>query len=405
MLKSEKTSVSVLFITLLTFQLALPILSTDIYLPSLRDIGSFFDTDPSQIQFSLTIYFIIFGIVQLFYGPLSDCIGRKPIFILSISIYTAASLLCMFAETIQIFIFGRCLQALGTGGAVTVFATIRDLYDGKQAAKLIAYMSAVVAISPIIGPILGGMIQSALSWQWNFALLAIMGLLLLSLSAWLPETNQKQTMTVSFLKKLGNNYQYVLSSKQYLSNALSSAFAFGALFAYVSGAPYVFLNLMQYSSETFGWIFAIAALGYVFGALLNGKLISRFGLNVMYRFGLFFLISGGIAMVLFCYLYPLNTYAIIAPQILCEFGISVVISSCIANALQPIPQCAGTGMALLGFFRFLAASASSGLIIFNGSTALPLAFTVLGFSLLSYSCCFMEHDRVHYPSCNARKNF
>ncbi|MBS0289818.1 MAG: multidrug effflux MFS transporter [Proteobacteria bacterium] len=336
-------------------------------------------------------------VAQLFYGPLSDCFGRKPLFLLSLSIYTIASVICIFSTTIQVFILGRCLQALGSGGAVLVFAIIRDLYEGKQAAKIIAYMSAVVAISPIIGPILGGIIQSLLSWQYNFVVLALIGGFLLLLSRFIAETNQKQKFSAAFSKEIGSHYRYLFTSKRYLSNALSAAFAFGALFAYVSGAPYLFLNLMGYSSATFGWIFAIAAFGYVVGAFVNGKLISRFGVNVMSKIGMLFLVGGGLTISLFCYVYPLNPFAIILPQIMCEFGISVVISTCIAKALQPIPQCAGTGMALLGFLRFLAASGSSAVVmICDCSSALPLAVTVLGCSLLSFFCRFIERDSGDY---------
>lgn len=388
MLSRVKIFLPSFLVTFLIFQLALPILSTDIYLPSLKEMGGFFNTDPAHAQLSLVIFFIVFGIAQLFYGPLSDCFGRKPLFLISLSIYLIGCLVCIFSNTIQIFIVGRCLQALGSGGAILVFAIIRDLYEGKQAAKLIAYMSAVVAISPIVGPILGGIIQSSLSWQYNFVVLALIGLCLLFASGFIPETNRKRIFSTSFLKETGCHYRYLFTSRRYLSNALSAAFSFGSLFAYVCGAPYVFLNLMGYSSVAFGGIFAIAAIGYVVGAFVNGKLISQLGVDAMSKIGMFFLVSGSIAMLLFCYIYPLNLFAIILPQVVCEFGISIVISTCIAKALQPIPQCAGTGMALIGFLRFLIAAGSGYLTtVGEGATAMPLAFTVLGCALLSFCCC------------------
>ena len=379
-----QTQLSRGLIPFLTLQLALPIISTDIYLPSLKAISNFFHTNLSQAQLTLTIYFFTFGIVQLIYGPLSDKFGRKPILLLSLSIYTIATLFCIFAATIKMLIVGRCLQALGAGSAILTFAIIRDLYEGEQAAKKIAYMSAVVAISPVIAPIIGGYIQSSLSWQWNFAILFIIAVVLLILCYWLlPETNKSQSSS-TFFKRILRDYQSLLVNRNYMSHSLSAAFAFGALFAYVSGAPYVLMNLMGYSSQRFGWIFATAAIGYVFGALFNGRLVAQYGMDAMGRIGIISLVSGAIIMTLLCFCFPSAAFAVVIPQILCEFGISIVVSINISKALQPIPHYAGAGSSLLGFLRFTAAALASCLVmVFRSTTSLPLAFTILGFSLFS----------------------
>ncbi|CAN5220120.1 Bcr/CflA family multidrug efflux MFS transporter [soil metagenome] len=373
---------------LLTFQLSLPILSTDIYLPSLNDISNFYHATHEQVAHTLTAYFLIFGIVQLFYGPLSDRFGRRPMLLFSSVIYVMATLFCVFATSIQMLIIARCLQALGAGSAILTFAIIRDLYEGEYAAKMIAYMSAVVAMSPIIAPIVGGYIQVYLTWQLDFVILAIFEIVLLVLCyQFLPETNQHAKRSGSLFTQSFKDYQVLATNRYYLAHSLSAAGAFGALFAYVSGAPYVLLNLMGYSAQAFSYLFAIASSGYVVGALVNGQLICRFGFNAVYRIGMTSLISGVIIMMLMCQLYPFCAAAIVVPQILCEFGIAIVVPISITRALLPIPHHAGSGAALIGFLRFGFATMSSYLVTeFQGTTSLSLACVIFIFAMFSWYC-------------------
>jgi DHA1 family bicyclomycin/chloramphenicol resistance-like MFS transporter len=371
---------------LLTFLLALPILTTDIYLPSLYQMGEFFSANTQDVQLTLTLYFLTFGIVQLLYGSFSDCFGRKPMVIISLLVYLLATTMCIFASTIDMLIAGRIFQALGAGSAILVFAIIRDMHEGKEVAKLIAYMSGVVAISPIIAPIFGGYIQTYLSWQWNFIILGCVGLVLLIVSAKiLPETNKyKDENQISFMR-LFINYQSLIRNKTYMIHALSAAFAFGALFSYISGAPHIFLNLMGYSSDLFGWTFAVAAIGYVLGSFLSGRLTSQFGVTLVFFIGMVSLVGGSLIMLLLCQLFGLTALTVIIPQLVCEFGISIVIPISVTKALQPIPQYAGAGSALIGFMRFTLAAFSSFLTA-EFQNSISLAVIICGFALCAWGC-------------------
>lgn len=371
--------------TLLTVQLALPILTTDIYLPSLEAMSHYFLTSYQQVQLTLTCYFLMFSAAQLIYGPLSDRYGRKPLVLLSLLIYMLATVCCMLARSVEWLIIGRAFQALGAGSAVLTFAIVRDLYEGESAAKKIAYLCSVVALSPILAPILGGYIQENLSWQWNFAFLGLVSsFLLIGSYHLLPETNHSPRLRSSFLRQFMGDYLHVLKNKHYLSHTLCLSFAIAGLFTYVSGAPYVLLELMKFSPAEFGWIFSAAALGYVLGAFLSGKLLSAFGIDFVLKMGIGSFIGGSILMIYFCYYYPLNAFAFIAPQIICEFGISIIVPLCMAKALQPIPQYAGAGSSFIGFLRFFFAAIASYLVILAlSSSAMPLALIILGLSVLS----------------------
>jgi DHA1 family bicyclomycin/chloramphenicol resistance-like MFS transporter len=139
---------------------------------------------------------------------------------------------------------------------------------------------------------------------------------------------------------------------------------------------------MGYSAELFGWTFAIAAIGYVLGAFLSGRLIPIFGMDLIFRIGNISLIAGALIMVALCYFGNLNAINIILPQLLCEFGISIIVPIAVTKALQPIPENAGAGSALIGFIRFCCATLSSFLTMrFPG--AISLALIILGFSICS----------------------
>ncbi len=381
-----------LIVVLLTIQLALPILSTDIYLPSLTTITQYFDTTINQVQLTLSAYFFIFGFSQLIYGPLSDQFGRKPIMLVGLFVYIVSTLCCAFSINIEMFIISRCLQACGAGSAILVFAMIRDLYQGEQVSKMITYMSAVVAISPIIAPILGGYIEVHASWQWNFIILTSAGLALLILSyQFLPETNHYQNQSKLF-KSIFVNYFNLLSNRNFMGYTLSAAFAFAALFSYVSGAPYVMLNLMHYSPSTFGWLFASAAIGYVTGAYVNGRIVSRVGLEWMSYLGTRLLVLSSIILVIGNFFYPNYIALLLLPQIVQEFGISIVVATNVAQALQPIPHCVGAGSALIGCLRFLLAALCSYIVVaFQARSSLQLTVTIFGCSVLSWISLYLRN--------------
>lgn len=201
-------------------------------------------------------------------------------------------------------ILGRCLQALGAGSAILIFAIVRDSYEGAQVAKKIAYMSAVVALSTIIAPIIGGIMETYFNWRWNFVILSILGsALLLLIYLLLPETNHSIKRNTSLVQQVVKNYKSLLINSKFMGHALAAACAFGALFAYVSGASFIIINSMGCAPQFFGWIFAIAAIGYVLGATLNGRLVMLYGTHLMKRIGISCLISGATLMIVTTYLF------------------------------------------------------------------------------------------------------
>src|SRR5262249_12264350 len=189
---------------LLTAMVALGPISTDLYLPSLPGLARYFDVSVADAQLTLSSFLIGLATAQLIYGPLSDRFGRRPVLLVGLAIYVIASIVCAFAPSVPVLIFMRFLQAVGACvGPVLGRAVVRDVHGRDGAARVLAYMSAAMALAPAIGPIIGGFLEEWYSWRANFLALVCYGIVGLVLT-WqiLPETNKTLDLEAARLERI-----------------------------------------------------------------------------------------------------------------------------------------------------------------------------------------------------------
>src|SRR5574340_191554 len=161
-------------VVLLATLVALGPISTDLYLPALPALATYFGSDVSRVQLTLSVFLAGFAVAQIVYGPLSDRFGRRPVMLAGLTIYLLASVACAFAVSIDGLIAARFLQALGAcAGPVLGRAIVRDVYGPVEAARVLAYISGAMAIAPMLGPMLGGWLTVLFGWRANFAALSI----------------------------------------------------------------------------------------------------------------------------------------------------------------------------------------------------------------------------------------
>ena len=182
---------------------AFPPLTTDLYLPALPKMVDIFNTNQTMVNLTLIVYFVVYAFGLLFWGPLSDKFGRKPILLTGTLVYTAASLLCATADSVEFLIFARIIQAFG-GSAVTVVATaiVKDLYDGREREKVMATIMSLVIIAPMVAPILGALLLKVASWPMIFVALAVFGAISVTLAMCYEETLETR-YTGSILRSWG----------------------------------------------------------------------------------------------------------------------------------------------------------------------------------------------------------
>ncbi len=256
-------------------------LTTDMYLPSLPDIARHLDASTAQVQLTISAYLIGFAVGQIGYGPISDRHGRKPVLLGAIALYCAASLACALAPSIELLIAARFAQALGgSGGIVLARAMVRDLYSGSRAGRELSVIGAVMALAPVLAPVVGGLLQTGFGWRSVFFALAAAGAAGAGV-VWLllPETLAQRAAEPVSVSSMAKSYGIVARNPAYLAYLGLAATSYAGLFAWISGASFVLQGLYGLSPFAFGFAFAFGSVGYMTGSTLSARLTHRFGLD------------------------------------------------------------------------------------------------------------------------------
>jgi len=350
-------------------------LSTDMYMPSLPDIGLKLLATPAQVQLTLSSFLIGFAFGQVVYGPISDRHGRKPVLFAALGLFVVASAICALSTSIEMLIAARALQAFGGSGcAMLARAIVRDLYAGNRAARELSVMGSTMALAPVIAPVIGGLLQTAFGWRSNFGALLAVGIAGVA-TIWLllPETLRERGDPISPAAIL-RSYGIVARNPAYLSYMGLATGAYAGLFAWISGASFVLQGIYGLTPMGFGIAFAFSAVGYLIGTNLAARLVMRIGLDRTTGFGCFALAAGGLGTVAALALGLTSVVSLVFPVSIYLVGLGMVLPQSIAGAMTPFPERAGVASAMFGFIQQSVAAmcgASVGLML--GHSAWPVA--------------------------------
>jgi DHA1 family bicyclomycin/chloramphenicol resistance-like MFS transporter len=367
---------------------ALGPISTDLYLPSLPAIGRDLRAAVAATQLTLSVFLASFALAQIPVGPLSDRFGRRPVLLAGLCVYVIASIACAVAPTIETLIAARAFQAIGAcAGVVLGRAIVRDIYGRDGAARMLAYIGTAMALAPLIGPVLGGIVESNFGWRWNFAILLSFGLAALLLT-WtgLGETNTQPDRAALDPRRMTANFRALLGDRAYLGFALTVAFSYAGLFSFISGSSFVLIDGLGVPSKSFGFFFAAIVAGYMTGTQIAGRFTMRLGIGRMVWIGGATSLVGGLAMVTSAgraspgFWAP---FAIVGPMVIYMIGTGIVMPNAQAGGLGPFPRMAGAASALMGFLQ-MAVAALFGIAFgqLHDGTPLPMAGLVA-----AAACC------------------
>ncbi len=368
-------------IALLASLVAVGMVATNIYVPSLpaltRDLG----TTPRMVQLTLTVYFAAVALTQLAYGPISDRIGRRPVVLAGIGLYIVASLGCMLAPSIEVLIGARVLQAMGAcAGPVMARAIIRDVFEREESARVMATIGQVLAISPAVAPVLGSHLQVWFGWRSVFAAVAAFGtVVMIVMLRFLGETRPPGLAPPSSLMA---GYRTLLASPAYLGYALSSTCVLAGLFAFITEAPFIIIELLGEPAQNFGWYSLITVGGFALGSYAASRLSLRLGIDRMVALGIAAALLGAGLLAGLALAGVFSVAAVIVPMAVVASGMGMVFPNTTAGAVGAFPHIAGTASALLGFLQMSGAALATLLVAWVADgTQVPMTLAVLGFIL------------------------
>jgi MFS transporter, DHA1 family, multidrug resistance protein len=366
-------------------------LSVDMYLASLPSIGRLLSAPISQVQLTISAYLIGFAVAQVFYGPLSDRHGRRPVLLAALGIYLVATLACAMAFSIETLIAARFFQAVGGSGAsVLARAVVRDMYDGTRVGRELARMAAIMALAPLVAPLIGGVLETAFGWRSNFVALFCFGA-----AAWamvwflLPETVRQRAPEPVSISSTLRSYRRFLGDLGFVIHLGIATCCLCGLFAWISSAAFVLQDIYGLSPLVFGLSFAIGSSGYMVGTMIAARFVMRWGSGRTMGFGAAAMALGGLVMVVLLAFTPYGAGGVIVAIGLYLTGMGMTLAQAQAGALLPFPDRAGAASSLLGFVT-QTSSAAVGAILGHtlGLTAWPLAIAMLlagGLALLLWT--------------------
>jgi Bcr/CflA subfamily drug resistance transporter len=324
----------------------LSVLSLNMFLPSLSNIADEFQADYTIVSLSVAGYLGITAVLQLIIGPLSDRFGRRPVLLSGVAIFILASLGCMLASNIWTFLAFRVMQGAIISGWVLTLAVIRDSVPEQAAASQIGYISMAMAVAPMLGPIVGGVLDELFGWRSNFLFFTVLGIAVLGL-CWfdLGETNQNPSET--FTKQF-RTYPELLKSRHFWGYALCIMFSTGAFYIFLAGVPLIAMTVLALSPATLGFYMGTITVGFALGSFLSGRYAKQYPLTTMMISGRIVACTGLMAgLVLFLAGFE-NVLTLFGATVFVGVGNGLTMPSSNVGALSVRSNLAGSAAGLTG---------------------------------------------------------
>ncbi|EMM7192424.1 multidrug effflux MFS transporter [Raoultella planticola] len=371
-----------LFILILSGLMAFASLSTDIYLPAMPVMAAELQGDA---ELTITGFLIGFAVAQLIWGPIGDRLGRRTPLFIGMGLFIIGSVGCALSVSIDQIIFWRVFQALGAcTGPMLARAMVRDLFARTRAAQMLSTLTIVMAIAPIIGPLLGGQLIGVTSWHAIFWLLAGIGLLMLLALRWLPETLPPERRQQGSPLKAFHHYGQLLRNRIFIRYTLSLTCYYVAAYAFITGSPDVYIRYFGVEPQHYGWLFAVNILGLMTMSLVNRRLVQRYALGDLLKVAL---VVASLAMVAMAFSVKLHHGGLVGIA-LCVFLFfsmnGVIAATSTAAALDEAGEFAGSASAFIGSLQYGSGIVSSLLLAgLHDGTPWTMTWIMGAFTLVS----------------------
>lgn len=377
------------FVAMTACLMALNALAIDVMLPALSriavDLGA---SNENDAQYIVLVYMIGFGVSQLFWGPITDRFGRKPVLMLVLFGYVITALGCTLSQDFNSLLAWRLLLGIFAGGTrVIAVSVVRDLFVGRGMAKIMSLVMTVFMVVPILAPMLGAQIMNIVDlWQSTFGVLAAGGIIMLVWSALrLPETRPPDRRTAINIRAVAKAYMIVFRTRDALGYMLASGVIFGSLMAYISASEQIYTEIFGLTPTEFTICFAIIALAMSISTFVNSTLVERLGQRLISHIAIIGFTLGALILVILTITFGPNLYTFMILFSLVFMNFGFMGPNFNSMAMEPLGNVAGYASGVLGFASTTMAALIGGSIAhqYNGSMVPVLwGFVILGATAL-----------------------
>lgn len=391
------------FVILLGALTALIPFTIDMYLPAFPTLAEVYQTNASAVQLSLTACLLGLAFGQLVTGPLSDTLGRRKPLIIFLIVYAIASVACIFAPNIYVFVGLRFVQGFAaSAGLVISRAIVRDVSSGAELTRLFALLMVVNNLVPLLAPSFGSGVLLFADWRGIFLTLSLLGLVLLLVTAFrLEETLPPEKRVPGNLGETFSNFRIIIKNRKFTGYALAQGLLIGGVFAYVAGTPFIYQNIYGVSPQVFSILFGMNGIGLIFGSYAVGRFGYAWSEKKFLEVALYTATAAG-AVLLAVVLIDGPLWAVVIPIFFFVTSIGVVGTASFTLAMEEQSRVAGSASALLGLLPFILGAVAAPLVGIAGEeTAVPLGliiFTMCLLALLAYLFLVKRLDNVESVS-------
>jgi MFS transporter, DHA1 family, multidrug resistance protein len=338
--------------------------STDTYIPAMKSMEAALQTNHVALTQTLTIYFFALAVMALWHGAISDSVGRRPVVLVALAVYSVASLGCALAPNLSTLLIFRALQGISGGAGVVVGrAIIRDAFSGADAQRMQSQVTIVFGLAPALAPIVGGYLVTFLGWRWVFAFMLLMSVVTyFGVYHFLPETHPKEKRQPLRARALLHNYRRIFVTPQFQLLAGAGAFAFSGLFMYIAAAPAYVLDHLKLTETQFAWLFGAFITGLVSAAIISSRIAGRVPIGKQMKIGLSIATLGFIVELVYVWFFPPKIPWAVLPLTVYGLGLGLFSSAVTQRLLDFFPTLRGTCSSLHSFAATMLAAITSGII-------------------------------------------
>ena len=348
----QSNKMTIFFVLSLT--VCLTQFASDIYAPSVVAIATSLQVSVNIVQLSMAVYLVGVAVSQLFYGPISEGVGRKYPLLVGLILMLVGSALAVFSPNMSLLMLARVLQGFGAGACSSLWRSVfRDLFVGDDLAKFGSYLSIIIMFIVSVAPALGGYLQYYFGWRASFVFMLAYALLtFILLFCFFKETSSHHKSEYLSLQYIGGTYYALLRDRLFMGITLVSFLSYGALFAMLTTLPVLLIHELHVTPVTFGWMTSLGfGSSYGLAGWLNGRYVKYLGMSTLLRLGLRLMLTAALLLLISWSMLGMTVIGIMLPLLLFNFASTFIWPNAFALAFTPFGHIAGYTGALYGFFQ------------------------------------------------------